>query len=222
MRASLRLMVLPVFAWACASAALAAELKIQVNDDHGHPVPEAVVTVVSQDASLKPAPRHAQGSQTRIVDQKNETFIPYIQIFRPGDKVLFRNSDTMRHHVYTFSPLKPFEFILVPGQSSDPIELDQTGVIAVGCNIHDQMITYLYISDAPWMAQSGADGRVDFKDVPSGAWNVRVWHPRLPRSQPDLVQSATIVATGETKAVDFSVTLLPDTRSDFDREHTRY
>ncbi|HEY2345968.1 MAG TPA: methylamine utilization protein [Xanthomonadaceae bacterium] len=206
----------------CMAATQAAGLLIRISDDKGHPVGDAVVTVLPQDPAMKLAPRRASAPATKIIDQKNETFIPYIQTFRPGDSVLFRNSDTMRHHVYTFSPLKPFEFVLVPGDSSKPIELDQTGVIAVGCNIHDQMITYLYISDAPWIAQSGANGQVEFRDVPAGAWNVRVWHPRLRPGKPDLAQSTTIVAAEGTKTLNFSLSLLPDSRRDFDREHTRY
>jgi plastocyanin len=181
-----------------------------------------VVTVLPQNAAKAVAPPRRSAPSTKIIDQKDEMFIPYIEIFRPGDKVLFRNSDQTRHHVYSFSPVKSFEFVLVPGQSSNPLELDQTGVVAVGCNIHDQMITYLYISDAPWIARTGADGRVGFRDIPAGAWNVRVWHPRLHPGKPDLVQSATIVAANETKTLAFALSLLPDSRREFDREHTRY
>jgi plastocyanin len=208
-------------ALACAATVDAAALKVQVNDDKGHPVGDAVVTVLPQNAAEK-VPDRRGASVTKTIDQKQETFIPYIEIFRPGDKVLFRNSDQMRHHVYTFSPLKPFEFVLVPGESSKPIELDQAGVIAVGCNIHDQMITYLYVSDAPWIAHTSADGRVVFADVPAGPWVVRVWHPRLRPGKPDLAQSATLVAADESKVVTFALSLLPDARHEFDREHTRY
>jgi plastocyanin len=212
------------FAFASATTSRAAELKVQVNDDHGHPVADAVVTLLPQGAAAGGAsvPRPAAAPVTKIIDQKNETFVPYIEIFRPGDKVLFRNSDQTRHHVYSFSPVKSFEFVLAPGESSKPLELDQTGVAAVGCNIHDMMITYLYISDAPWIAQSGADGRVNLRDVPAGAWNVRVWHPRLRPGKPDLAQSATIVTATESKALTFALSLLPDSRREFDREHTRY
>jgi len=225
MRASRPWLWIGIVVWAAtlafAASASAAELKIQVNDDKGHPVGDAVVTVLPQDPAQK-IPDRRTASATKIIDQKKETFIPYIEIFRPGDKVLFRNSDQMRHHVYTFSPLKAFEFVLVPGESSKPIELDQTGVIAVGCNIHDMMITYLYVSDAPWIAQSDANGRVSFQDVPAGAWNVRVWQPRLRPGKPDLAQSATILAADESKVLTFALSLLPDSRHEFDREHTRY
>ena len=221
MRTALRTVLL-LLACAGSAAVDAADLRIQVNDEKGHPVPDAVVTVLPQDLALKVASRRPPGQATRTIDQKNETFVPYVEVFRAGDKVQFRNSDTMRHHVYTFSPLKPFEFVLVPGETSRLIQLDQAGVIAVGCNIHDQMITYLYVSDAPWLAKTGANGRAEFRDVPAGAWNVRVWHPRLKPGKPDLAQSATLVAADESKQMAFALSLLPDSRRDFDRERTQY
>ena len=200
----------------------AAELHIQINDDHRQPVADAVVTLLARGDAPSRLTERRPAADTKIIDQKHETFIPYIEIFHPGDKVVFRNSDQTRHHVYSFSSVKSFEFMLVPGQRSPALELDQTGVIAVGCNIHDQMITYLYVSDAPWIARSGADGRVDLRDLPAGAYIVRVWHPRLRPGKPDLAQSATIVTATESGNLAFSLSLLPDSRREFDREHTRY
>jgi hypothetical protein len=149
-------------------------------------------------------------------------FMPYIEVFRPGDSVVFRNSDNTRHHVYSFSPVKAFEFVLTPGQSSAPLALDKSGVVAVGCNIHDRMIAYLYISDAPWIAHSGADGKVNFDALPAGAYEVRVWQPRLRPNKPDLAQIATVLADADPQTLTFTLSLLPDPRTQFDREHTSY
>jgi len=96
-------------------------------------------------------------------DQKNLMFMPYIEVFRPGDEVVFRNSDRTRHHVYSFSSNRTFEFVLAPGQSSARMKLDKSGVIAGGCNIHDQMATYLYVSDAPWIARTARETSVGFR-----------------------------------------------------------
>jgi plastocyanin len=213
--------IIGMLALAAVASADAAELSVRIADDHGKAVADAVVTVLPRaDANNASAARAAPS--TRTIDQKDLTFVPYIEIFRPGDKVVFRNSDQTRHHVYSFSQIKAFEFMLVPGQSSPPIELDKTGVIAVGCNIHDQMITYLYISDAPWISHSGADGLVVFHDLPAGNYNVRVWQPRLRPNKPDLAQSMTLIGATESKVLTFNLSLLPDSRRQFDREHTRY
>jgi plastocyanin len=203
-----------------APAANAAGLKVRIVDQRGAPVADAVVTVVPRDATSPPAPAHK--SETRVIDQKNLMFVPYVEVFRPGDSVVFRNSDNTRHHVYSFSPAKAFEFVLTPGQSSAPLVLDKSGVVAVGCNIHDRMIAYLYISDAPWIAHSGADGTVSFDTLPAGAYEVRVWQPRLRPNKPDLAQTATVLGDADPRTLTFTLSLLPDPRTQFDREHTSY
>jgi plastocyanin len=209
-----------VLALVVAAPVHAASLAVSVTDSRAQPVPEAVVTVLPRTQARSPA--HRRMPDARTIDQKDLMFMPYIEVFRPGDAVVFRNSDRTRHHVYSFSPGKSFEFVLAPGESSAPMKLDKPGVIAVGCNIHDQMATYLYVSDAPWIARSGDDGRVVFDDLPAGSYDVRVWHPRLRPGRPDLAQLKTIVGTSAVDSLAFTLSLLPDARRQFDREHTRY
>lgn len=208
------------------TAANAADLKINITDQRGKAVGDAVVTVLPQrDSSPGPRPAaqaESPGPHTKTINQVALTFVPYIEVFRPGDKVVFRNSDKTRHHVYSFSPVKAFEFMLRPGESSPPLALEKSGVVAVGCNIHDSMITYLYVSDAPWIVRAGADGKAALGSLPAGNYTVRVWQPRLRPGRPDLAQSAVLVNAAETKTLDFVLNLLPDSRRQFDREHTRY
>lgn len=202
----------------------AADLRINVSDQRGRPVEGAVVTLRPQaDADAGAAAAQPRAAPvTRTINQVSLTFVPYIQVFRPGDRVVFQNSDKTRHHVYSFSKVKAFEFMLSPGQSSSPLELDKSGVVAIGCNIHDSMITYLYISDAPWISQSGAAGSVSFNDLSAGTYTVRVWQPRLRPGKPDLVQSGVVVTASGNNPLDFKLSLLPDSRRQFDREHTQY
>jgi plastocyanin len=198
----------------------AAELTVRITSARGAPVADAVVTVTPQTGTAAPITRPA--AETRIIDQKNETFIPYVEIFHPGDSIVFHNSDHTRHHVYSFAPARQFEFVLTSGASSAPLQLEHAGVVAVGCNIHDQMITYLYISDAPWIVRSGADGRVVFDTLPQGDFNVRVWHPQLRPGQPDPVQALHVDASSDAKELTFSLSLLPDPRTPADHERAGY
>jgi len=197
--------------------ASAAELDVAIDDTRGHAAEDAVVTVRDEAGSAPST--HA--AVTRIVDQRNETFIPYVEIFRPGDSVVFRNSDRTRHHVYSFAPAKSFEFVIAPGASTPAVVLDQAGEIAVGCNIHDRMITHLYVSDAPWIAKTDADGHAVFRDLPPGRYEVRVWHPQL---RPGREEPRQIIDVGAaTTAAKFSLSLLPDPRpAAEDRERARY
>jgi len=189
-----------------------------VTDARGQAVADAVVTAVPAAGNSPPIPA-AAAPATHIIDQKNETFIPYIEVFRPGDKVVFHNSDRTRHHAYSFAPARQFEFVLGPGESSPPLQLNQAGVIAVGCNIHDRMITYFYVTEAPYVARSAADGRAHL-DLPPGNFDLRVWHPRQRPGSPDNAQA---VGAGDgSKSFAFSLSLLPDPRIAPDRERSSY
>src|SRR5262245_24105093 len=94
-----------------ACAAHAADLTIEITDTAGKPVADAVVSLTAE--SPRPADA-AAASPPRIIDQRNETFIPLVQVVRRGATAAFRNSDTMRHHVYSFSPAKAFELVTAP------------------------------------------------------------------------------------------------------------
>lgn len=198
--------------------AMAAQLTVDITDRQGKPVADAVVTLLRRDGT-GPKPG---APTTHSIDQKDLMFRPYVDVTRPGDSVVFRNSDTTRHHVYSFSPVRQFEYVIAPNDSAPAMKLPRTGVVAIGCNIHDGMIAYLYVTDAPWTAHADASGHVAFNDLPAGAYDVRVWHPRLPPAKPDLVQSGVTLAADDRRRVPFTLTLLPDLRFQFDRERTRY
>ena len=199
----------------------AEELLVRVMDARGAAVADAVVSI----AAIDPAPQTPASSKpvTRAIDQKDETFIPYVEVFRPGDQVVFRNSDKTRHHVYSFSPTKSFELVLRPGESSPALTLDKAGVIAVGCNIHDHMLTYLYVTDAALAVRSGPDGVARLENIPPGSHEVRAWHPQLrpDHDAADIVKS-TLVTAGNSAGLEFSVRLLPDPRRRPDRERATY
>lgn len=194
----------------------AGQLVVRVSDTSGHAVADAVVTL----NSAAPAVAGIPAPVTRYVDQRDETFIPYVQVVRPGDRVVFRNSDGTRHHVYSFSDAKAFEFLLRPGESSPPVTLDKAGLVAVGCNIHDHMIAYLLVSPVPAQV-TRAQGQVTFDDLPPGDYTVTVWHPQLKPGQTSPSESSTVTA-GRTAQTQFTLSLMPDPRGFADREHLDY
>ncbi|HEY6985653.1 MAG TPA: methylamine utilization protein [Rhodanobacteraceae bacterium] len=197
--------------FAASASAAAGELRVTIDDGHGHPASDAVVSLRKEGDTQ----RAQQAPMTKIIDQRDETFIPYVEVFRPGDQVVFRNSDRTRHHVYSFAAAKSFEFVIAPGDSSAPVTLDRAGEIAVGCNIHDKMITHLLVSDAPWIARSPSDGRVVFEDLPAGTYEIDVWHPQLRPGKPGPHQTI-VIDDGPARAT-FSLSLLPDPRQSGDR-----
>jgi len=179
-----------------------ATLQVTVTDEQGRPVPQAVVFLESPDAAraTKPLPGVEMA-------QKDKTFVPETLVVTRGTAVQFPNRDTVRHHVYSFSPAKRFELKLYIGTPASPVVFDQAGVVVLGCNIHDEMIGWIAVVDTPHFGSTGANGRVQLNDVPEGSYRLRVWHSGLPVGAPalDLPQrlgaapaSATVTLKGLT------------------------
>lgn len=196
----------------------AAALEVAVVDGKGAPVADAVVSVLPV-AGLDTGPGNPR---THTIDQHALRFDPYLEILRPGDSVVFQNSDRTSHHVYSFSPTRTFETMVAPGDRTPAMTLDKPGIVAVGCNIHDQMVTYLVVSDAPWVARTGADGLAGFDTLPAGAYTVRVWQPRLRPDARGTEQAVTLPAVAGSPPLRFELALLPDMRRQPDRETSRY
>lgn len=210
-----RALVLALAALAHPGAA-AVDLEVQVADARGNPLADAVVTIDGVGA-----PRSDKGPVTHVIDQSGLVFIPYLTVARPGDRVVFHNSDRTQHHVYSFSPVKSFEFVIKPGESSPPLVFDRAGVVPAGCNIHDAMITYLFVTAEPWVAQTSETGRVRLEGVPDGRWTVRVWHPRL-RPGRDSPARQVVVAGKPLAPLAFRLVLRPDPRRRADPERVGY
>ena len=90
-----------------------------------------------------------------IVDQINLEFVPHVKPVVVGSPVYFPNKDDVRHHVYSFSPAKRFELPLYSGTPAAPVVFDRPGIVAIGCNIHDWMLGYIYVAETPYLAAHG-------------------------------------------------------------------
>lgn len=161
----------------CLSATplLARDVGVHVLDQDGTPLEDAVVTLRPAQGAV-PAPVN---NGTAVMDQQGTIFVPHVLVIRPGTRVQFPNRDRIRHHVYSFSKPKPFELKLYASTEVPSVLFDRPGVISLGCNIHDWMQGYIYITDDPWFALTLGDGRATFTGLADGAYRVHLWHPRL-------------------------------------------
>ena len=215
------LLVVPVLMLGLVMAAPApgAELHARIVDSGGRPVADAVVSLEPLGAALV-AP--AASAITRTIDQVDETFVPYVEVFRPGDSVVFENSDSTRHHAYSFSPTRPFEMELAPGERSQALVLERSGVVSVGCNIHDRMVTHLFVATTPWFARTGSDGVAVLTDLPAGGYRVTTWHPQLRDPTSTLVRTVALKRADSVGETAFTLSLLPDPRGERGPERIDY
>jgi plastocyanin len=181
---------------ACGSAA-AATVEVSVVDQKGGPAANAVVTLVPDAVEVA---SHVRGRS--VIDQQHETFLPLVVVVRKGGEVVFTNHDTTMHQVYSFSAIKQFQFELDRSQVSKPVVFDTAGTAAIGCNIHDGMVAYVFVADAPFAATTDANGHAEFREVPEGAWHASAWHPRLKPGKP--AQPVAVAVGGDTR---FAITV---------------
>lgn len=177
-------------ATACAAAA---PLSVKVVDVQGQPLADAAVSVQVKGTPVHAADAHAEMSQ------KNRAFQPGVLVVQTGTAVHFPNYDTVRHHIYSFSAIKPFEIKLYAGTPAAPVVFDKPGVAVLGCNIHDQMSALIVVVDTPYFARTDAQGRATL-EVPAGEHRLQAWQAVLgpeaaPQGQPVKVGTAGATLT---------------------------
>ena len=167
-------------------------MQVDVSDAAGKPVADAVVFLDSAEARKQVKP--LAGVE---MTQSKRQFVPGVLVVPVGTEVRFPNHDTVRHHVYLFSPAKKFELKLYSGTPSNPVLFDKSGVVTLGCNIHDQMVGWVLVVDTPYYARTpAATGKVQLDNVPPGAYTLRTWHARLPVGAPAQEQALTVSPAG--------------------------
>jgi plastocyanin len=179
------------FALSCRASPLL--VKVQKRD--GQPLAGAVILAQAQGQPAA-APVRA------IMDQVNLAFVPDVLVIPVHSTVQFPNSDAVGHQVYSFSSARKFQLPLYRGKPYPPVQFDQAGVVTLGCNIHDNMIGYIVVTDAPYFGRADAQGTWS-AELPAGTWQLRIWHPLL--NEPGDVERV-VELTGERSTVEFRLT----------------
>ena len=146
-------------------------VSITINNNKNEPMANAVVWLTSDVLSSQPS----QADTLYSMVQKDREFTPRILVVPQNAKVEFPNADSILHHVYSFSEAKTFELKLYKEQPKAPLVFDQTGVVELGCNIHDWMLGYIVVVDSPIFAIADNSGHVNLSAEP-GEYTLNVWH----------------------------------------------
>lgn len=163
---------------ALASPVAAATLNLRVSDTTGKSLPHAVLMLEPMAGKLAVAPM--AGVE---ISQVKRQFSPQISVVTVGTPIAFPNLDSVRHHVYSFSPIKQFELKLYSGVPAKPVVFDKPGVAVVGCNIHDRMVAWVVVVDTPLYAMSETNGKAHIASVAPGQYQLKAWHAGLRAGQ---------------------------------------
>lgn len=151
----------------------AVQLHVQLITADNEALAEAVIYLQTTEQQSVP-PRDTEA----IMDQVNRQYVPHVLAVQKGTSVIFPNSDSIKHHVYSFSPAKTFELQLYKGALAQPQVFDKAGIVELGCNVHDWMLGYIFVTDTPFFGTTNSKGELSLT-VPVGHYKLRIWHPRL-------------------------------------------
>lgn len=187
-----RLSVVPLLALPLCSAiaAHAGNVIVTVADSAGNTVPNAVLSLISD----KPATGSV--GEKAVMDQHSKQFDPHVLVVRTHTSVSFPNSDDIHHEVYSFSKANRFELPLYHGTPAAPISFNTPGLVVLGCNIHDNMLGYIYVVDSPWFTKTDATGKAMIATVPAGKYQARLWYPGLTENAELLVRHISVPSDG--------------------------
>ena len=176
--------------------AQAANVRFNVVDADGRGVANAVLSVLLKGVhSQATAGATAQMAQ---IAQKDRQFQPQLLVIQTGTAVRFPNFDTVRHHVYSFSPAQRFELKLYAATPVAPLVFDKPGVALLGCNIHDRMQAAIVVVDTPHFAVTDASGAAHL-ELPAGEHRLMVWHAPMADTGAPLERPLSVGAAAEQR-----------------------
>jgi plastocyanin len=156
----------------------------------------ANVFIYIDGAPAKPAP-----TTPAVIDQKGCQYTPHVLGVQVGQPLQILNSDQTLHNIHGMPKKNPsFNFAMPKFVKKKDTKFDSAEVmVAVKCDVHPWMNSYVGVLEHPYFAVSGADGTFSIADVPPGEYTVKAWQEKLGEKD-----AKVKVDEGGTATVDFS------------------
>ena len=117
-------------------------------------------------------PKRKASKKIYEVAQVNKTFSPAVRGIEVGSSVDFKNYDDIFHNVFSLSPEKKFDLGIYKGKEqfdekfnpikskdhSTKVKFSRPGKIKVFCNIHEDMMSTVYVFNHGYFSQVNKNG----------------------------------------------------------------
>ncbi|RMF68547.1 MAG: hypothetical protein D6743_03210 [Calditrichaeota bacterium] len=133
------------------------------------------------------------------IDQKNKAYVPRISVSMVGNELTFVNSDAILHNVHSYRGTETlYNFAMPKFLKTKKVKLEEPGLIKVRCDVHQQMIAYVVVTDNPYYAITNRAGLFRLESLPPGTYHIKAWHETLGTVEKDVT-----VTPGKKTAVIF-------------------
>jgi len=116
------------------------------------------------------------------LDNQHCAFTPHVQVAPLGSELLLKNSDPILHTVHAHLGRQTLFNVGLPKWRQVVKRLDHAGVIKINCDVlHTWMSAVIVVTDSPYYIVSNDKGEFLFDGIPSGDYEIEIWHERLGR-----------------------------------------
>ena len=137
---------------------------------------DALTDCLAMLESLGPRPRVEKRPPIRI-RTVGKRFVPRVSWTTPGSEVVFPNQDHILHNVFSPCCANPFDTGHYQPGDSPRVTVQKPGLVKLYCNVHPSMNAFLWVVETPWVQAMDTRAGLDFREVPSGLYRLRIWHP---------------------------------------------
>jgi len=125
---------------------------------------------------------------TAVLDNKNCLFVPHVQVVPVGSEILLLNSDPILHDVHARLGSETLFNIGLPSWRQVKKRLAKPEIIAIECEVlHTWMSAYIVVTSSLYFALTNERGEFTIEGIPSGSYELEVWHERLGRQSRKVV-----------------------------------
>lgn len=172
----------------------------------GKGLADCVVTLVAADPARREAPKPVTGA---LLEKVGAEFTPHVLVVTPGSTVTYRNKSPVCRCFGVRGRWHQLNQQVADGNSLD-VRFNRPDVCQVYADLRPFMRAWIQIVDTPYFAVTDAEGRFQIKGIPSGRYNVRVWHEELGRFPKGAGPQEATVEAGVDARLSYKVTAKKD------------
>lgn len=164
-----------------------------IGKDNG--IANVVITVEVADAKAKVPEKPI------VLDQKRCRFEPHVVVIPTGATVEFLNSDQTAHNVHAIALRNEGFNQTVAVGAKHTAKFDKPDKVQIKCDLHPWMMSWMIVSDSPFVAVTDADGAFSIPGLPPGEHKVTFWQEQLGKGQ----STIKVDAEGKVEPLEFKM-----------------